>query len=55
MSIENVIDFWRSEGEPLIHLGQGENCLDLEKLLNNSNVRPEQLEAVKTWLEKVLK
>jgi len=33
MSVEKVIEIWRSEGAPFIPLGSGENCYDLEKLL----------------------
>jgi len=51
MPVEKAIEFWLSEGAPVIHLGPGENCLDLEKLLSNLNVKPEHLEAIKKWLE----
>jgi len=54
MPVEKVIELWRSEGGPVVHLGPGENCFDLEKLLKNTNVKPEHLHAVKTWLDKVL-
>ena len=54
MPVEKAIEIWRSEGAPLIHLGAGENCHDLEKLLKSTNVKPEHLQAVKTWLDKVL-
>ena len=50
MPIEKVIELWRAEGAPVIHLGAGENCLDLAKLLGNSNVLDRQLDAVKEWL-----
>lgn len=52
MPVEDAIKLWRSEGAPVIHLGPGENCLDLGKLLAQMDVTPEQLEAVRTWLEK---
>ena len=55
MPVEKALEVWRSEGAPVIHLGPGENCRDLEKLLSNRNVKPEYLEAVRAWLEKVLK
>jgi len=55
MPIEKAIEIWRSEGAPVIHLGPGKNCSDLEKLLKNSNVKPEHLKAVRAWLEKILK
>ena len=53
--VEKAIEIWRSEGAPMIHLGPGENCLDLKKLLTNRDVKPAHVKAVKTWLEKSLK
>ena len=55
MPVEKALEIWRSKGAPVIHLGPGENCLDLEKLLSRPGVKPEHLQAVKTWLNKVLK
>jgi hypothetical protein len=55
MPIEKAIRIWRKEGAPVIHLELGENCLDLAKLLCNSDIKPEHLQAVKAWLEKILK
>jgi putative DNA primase/helicase len=52
MPVEKAIEVWRSEGAPVIHLGPGENCFGLEKLLSNSDIKREHLEAVRTWLEK---
>lgn len=49
---KKAIEEWRSQGAPLIHLGPGENCTDLEKLLSNPNVKPDHLLAVEAWLEK---
>ena len=54
MPVEKVIELWRSEGAPVIHLGQGENCLDLAKLLSNPDVSERHLKAIKSWLDKVL-
>jgi len=51
MPVEKAIEIWHSEGAPVIHLGLGENCLDLAKLLSNP-CNERQLEAVKAWLEK---
>ena len=55
MPIEKVLEIWQKEGAPLIHLGAGENCDDLEKLLKNTNVKPEHLQAVKAWLQNTLR
>jgi hypothetical protein len=53
MPLEDAIGLWQSAGAPIIHLGSGENCNDLEKLLSNSDVKREHLEAVKCWLDSV--
>jgi putative DNA primase/helicase len=50
MPVSEALKIWTAEGKPLIHLGPGVNCLDLEKLLS-SNVKPEHLKAVRAWLE----
>jgi len=55
MSEEKAIELWRKEGAPLIYIGPGENCENLEKLLSNPDVKPEYVEAVRVWLVKVLK
>lgn len=52
MQVEKALEIWRSTGAPIIHLGLGENCLDLEKLLSGPNVKQHHLEAVRTWFEK---
>ncbi len=51
MPVEKAIELWRSEGAPVIHLGAGENCQDLAKLLSNP-CNERQLEAIKAWLQK---
>jgi hypothetical protein len=54
MPISNVIKIWHSEGAPLIHLGPGENSLDLEELLSLPDVHERHLLAVKQWLDRVM-
>ncbi len=51
MSVERALEIWHSLGAPVIHLGLGENCFDLLKLLSNPNAKYEHLEAVSKWLE----
>ena len=51
MSIEKAIAVWTSEGKPIIHLGPGENCFGLEKLLSHRDINERHLIAVKKWLE----
>ena len=51
MAREDAIKLWRSGGTPVIHLGPGVNCLDLEKLLFRPDVASEHLEVVRTWLQ----
>lgn len=50
MSVSEALKIWTAKGAPVIHLGPGENCLDLEKLLANKDVKPEHLLAVADWL-----
>jgi hypothetical protein len=49
MPVEKAIEFWHSEGAPVIHLGSGENCLDLKILLANPDCPKHHLERVKQW------
>jgi hypothetical protein len=53
MPADEAIKIWHSEGSPIIHLGPGENCSDLEKLVTGPMVDPDHLQAVKDWLDKV--
>lgn len=52
MSKEAALAIWHRHGSPIVHLGPGENCMDLEKLLNAKWVKPEHLEKVRDWLNK---
>jgi hypothetical protein len=52
MPIEKALEIWTVEGKPVIHLGSGENCEDLEKLLSPDCLE-RHLEAVRAWLNKV--
>jgi len=52
MTVEKALALWTEEGKPVIHLGPGENCLDLEKLLSHQDINERQLAAVREWLEK---
>jgi len=52
MTVEKALALWTEEGKPVIHFGPGENCLDLEKLLNRRDINERHLAAVKEWLEK---
>lgn len=51
MSVDSALGIWCSNGTPVIHLRQGEDCNDLRKLLSWSDVTPEQLLAVRAWLQ----
>jgi len=52
MSIGEAIAVWSAEGKPVIHLGPGENCFDLEKMLSHRDINERHLAAVREWLEK---
>jgi len=52
MSIEQALGIWTAEGKPVIHLGPGENCFDLERLLSHRDINSRHLEAIRNWLAK---
>lgn len=47
-----ALDIWAKEGKPVIHLGPGENCFDLERLLSHRDINPRHLVALRNWLLK---
>jgi hypothetical protein len=51
MTVEQALSIWRAEGKPVVHLGPGENCLDLEKLLRNRDINERHIAAIKVCLE----
>jgi len=50
MPVERVIETWHKQGAPVVHLGPGENCLDLAKLLSNPDVSERHLKAIRHGL-----
>jgi len=52
MTREQIVDIWEEEGKPVINLGPGENCYDLEKMLSHQGINERHLAAVREWLEK---
>jgi len=55
MPINKVLEIWVAEGKPIIHLGPGENCFGIDKLLSNPGVKEKHLKAIKEWVENVMK
>ncbi len=51
MTIKQALSIWEEAGRPIIHLGPGENCFGLEKLLSHREINERHLAAVKNWLE----
>jgi len=51
MTVEQALSVWEEADKPIIHLGPGENCFGLEKLLSHRNVNDRHLAAVRQWLE----
>ena len=51
MSIKEAVAIWTKEGKPVIHLGPGENCFDLQKLLSHRDINERHLAAIREWLE----
>lgn len=49
IEISEALEIWRSASAPVIHLGPGENCFDLEMLLRGSP-KKRHLQAVGEWL-----
>jgi hypothetical protein len=52
MTKKQAIAIWDKQGRPIIHLGPGENCHDLTKLLEQRDIKPQHLSAVREWLGK---
>jgi hypothetical protein len=51
MTINKAIGIWVKEGKPVIFLGPGENCFDLEKALKFGRTNERHLNVIKDWLE----
>jgi len=51
MTIAQALKVWEEAGKPIIHLGPGENCFGLEKLLSHRDINERHLAAVRQWLE----
>ncbi len=52
MDREEALALWTEDGKPVINLGPGENCFDLEKMLSHRDINERHLAAVREWLEK---
>jgi len=51
MTREQIVDIWEEAGKPVINLGPGETCFDLEKMLSHRDINERHLAAVREWLE----
>ncbi len=51
MTREEAIQVWSKAAKPVIQLGPGERCLDLEKMLGHRDVLERHLKAVAAWLK----
>ncbi len=51
MTVEQALSIWQEAGRPIIYLGPGENCVDLERLLSNGEINERHLATVRRWLE----
>ncbi len=51
MNINKALSVWTKEGKPVIHLGSGRNCFDLEKTLKLRRTNKRHLDAIRKWLE----
>ncbi|MEK7354368.1 MAG: hypothetical protein AABZ77_07680, partial [Chloroflexota bacterium] len=52
MTREQALGIWVAEGKPIIYLGPGENCIDLERLLSSGAKNERHLATVREWLKK---
>ena len=50
MPVSEVLNIWTAEGKPVIHLGPGENCFGIDKLLSNNGVSERHLKAIREWV-----
>ena len=55
MPANKVLSIWTGEGKPVIHLGPGENCFGIDKLLSNNIVSERHLIAIKEWVNEVIR
>jgi hypothetical protein len=51
MTVEQALRIWAAEGQPVVHLGPGENCFDLERLLSNRYINERHIAAINAWLK----
>jgi len=54
LDVDSLLSVWANEGKPVVHLGPGENCFDLEKLISRRDISDKHLNAIKNWLDKHL-
>lgn len=51
MTVGQALGIWEDAGKPVIHLGPGENCFGLDKLLSHHDINESHLAVLKNWLE----
>lgn len=51
MTMQRAISIWEEAGKPVIYLGPGENCFDLEKMLDHRDINERHLAVVRDWLK----
>jgi len=54
MPVSEVLKIWETEGKPVIHLGPGESCPGIDKLLSNNNVSERHLKVIREWVNDVI-
>ena len=52
ISVEETLKLWHKEGAPIIYLGPGETCEDLDSSLSETDIPEYKLKAIKGWLDK---
>ncbi len=51
MTRDQIVDIWEEAGRPVINLGPGETCFNLEKMLSHRDINERHLAAIREWLE----
>lgn len=46
---DEIIALWVKLGKPIIHVGDGENCFDLEILINHDDLPQRHIDAIVKW------
>lgn len=46
---DEILALWVKIGKPVVHIGDGENCFDLELLISHNDMLQRHVDAVNQW------